>query len=165
MIRRLLAASLVPLLGLLLSLAPAAHAQVGLAGRTTSPIQEQLAGATTVTCSFTTQAAGDWDGSETSAEVSPIELELGFTNVNTDEGTASAGSDFGDAYIIVNYTNDYLHFMQVFRSGPIYTTTVLAVEGEDDRLLAVHTRHEFTAVALPGYTSRPEMSIGSCTVD
>lgn len=158
-------ASLLLLLGLPLALAAPASAQVGLAGRTVSPIQEQLAEATTLDCHFTTQALGDWDGSETSVEASPIEFDVGFTNVNTDEGTADAGTDFGDAYIVVNYTNDYLHLMQIFRAGPLYTTTVLAIEGEDDRLLAIHTRHEYTLISLPGFTSRPEMYIGDCEVE
>ena len=158
-------AGLLTLAGLLLALATLAGAQVGLAGRTVSPIQERLATATTLDCRFTTQAMGDWDGSETSVEPSPVDLEVGFTNVNADEGTADAGTDFGDAFIVVNYTNDYLHLMQIFRAGPLYTTTVLAIEGDDNRMLAIHTRHEYTLVSLPGFTSRPEMYIGDCEVE
>jgi hypothetical protein len=30
------------------------------------------------------------------------------------------------------------------------------------RLQAVHTRHEYTAVSLPGFTSRPEQYYGDC---
>jgi hypothetical protein len=162
---RLSVASLLLLVGLLLFSTTPASAQVGLAGRTVSPIQERLAGATTLDCRFTTMAMGDWDGAETSIESTPIDLDVGFTNVNADEGTAEASTDFGDAFIVVNYTNDYLHFMQIYRAGPLYTTTVLAVEGEDDRLLAVHTRHEYTQVSLPGFTSRPEMYVGDCALD
>jgi hypothetical protein len=28
--------------------------------------------------------------------------------------------------------------------------------------MAVHTRHEYTDISLPGFTSRPEMYIGDC---
>jgi uncharacterized protein YjbI with pentapeptide repeats len=44
----------------------------------------------------------------------------------------------------------------------LHTTTVLAREARDGRLLAVHTRHEYTDVRLPGFTSRPEMYIRDC---
>ncbi len=164
MIKRLLTGFLT-LTGLLPLLAAPAAAQVGLPGRAITPLQEQLAAATEVDCTFTTMVTGDWDGAETLVETMPTELEVTFTNVSTDEGTADAGTDFGPAFIVVNFTNDYLHFVQMFRAGPLYTTTVMAVEGEDDRLLAAHTRHEYTLVSLPGFTSRPEMYIGSCVVE
>jgi len=31
------------------------------------------------------------------------------------------------------------------------------------KLRAVHTRHEYTEVSLPGFTSRPEQYYGDCT--
>ena len=107
----------------------------------------------------------DWDGSDTSFEVQPADLDVSFNNVNPDEGTADAGTSFGDALIVVRYANDYLHLLQMFRTGPLYVTTVLAIENDDDRFLAVHTRHEYTSLALPGFTARPEMYIGDCEVD
>ena len=33
----------------------------------------------------------------------------------------------------------------------------------DGKLRAVHTRHEYTEVSLPGFTSRPEQYYGDCT--
>ena len=67
-------------------------------------------------------------------------------------------------FIVVRQANDYLHFMQMYGSGPLHTTTILAREAQDGRLMAVHTRHEYTDVAIPGFTSRPEMYIGDCEV-
>jgi hypothetical protein len=151
-------ADLLPLLGLLFALPVSAEAQNRV-------LQEQLATAASLDCRFTTQALGDWNDNETSVEAIPVELDVSFSNVNADEGTADAGSDFGPAFIVVRYTNDYLHLVQMFSAGPLYTTTVLAVESEDNRLQAVHTRHEFTAFSLPGFTSRPEMYIGDCSVN
>ena len=37
--------------------------------------------------------------------------------------------------------------------------------GQEGRWLAVHTRHEYTDVSLPGYTSRPEQYYGSCAIE
>ena len=57
-----------------------------------------------------------------------------------------------------------LHFVQVFSDGPLYTTTILAQQTKEGRLLAVHTRHEYADVTLPGFTSSPEMYMGDCAV-
>jgi hypothetical protein len=54
--------------------------------------------------------------------------------------------------------------MQMHDVGPLYTTTVVARETTEGRLMAVHTRHEYTDVRLPGYTSRPEMYLGDCAL-
>jgi hypothetical protein len=146
------------LLALLLAPAFPAHAQL-------TPLQEALSRTTAIDCRFTAHVMSDWDGGTAIAEAMETDFELSFTNVNADEGTADAGTDFGDAFINVRYTNEYLHFVQFFRAGPLYVTTVMAIESEDDRLLAVHTRHEYTAVALPGFTSRPEMYVGDCAIE
>ena len=89
---------------------------------------------------------------------------ISFTNVNVEEGTADAESAFGGGFIVVRQSNDYLHLMQMHGSGPLYTTTVLARETKEGRMMAIHTRHEYTDVRLPGFTSRPEMYLGECTV-
>jgi hypothetical protein len=53
--------------------------------------------------------------------------------------------------------------MQVFRTGPLYTTTVFDKD-TDGRLKAVHSRHEYFAVPLAGATSSPEQYYGECEV-
>ena len=55
--------------------------------------------------------------------------------------------------------------MQSFRNGPLYVTTVIGRPAGAGKWLAVHTRHEYTDVSLPGYTSRPEQYYGSCTLE
>jgi hypothetical protein len=145
------------LTGLLLLLGAAAHAQRG-------PLQQRLSTATSVTCSFSLVNTGTWNKGTPEATSGPVKLTVAFTNVNVDEGTADQQSTFGGSFIVVRQANDYLHFMQMYGSGPLHTTTILAREGKDGRLLAVHTRHEFTDVAIPGFTSRPEMYLGDCEV-
>ena len=55
--------------------------------------------------------------------------------------------------------------MQSFREGPVYVTTIFPEETRNASLQAVHTRHEFTKVSLPGFTSRPEQYVGECVVE
>jgi hypothetical protein len=127
-------------------------------------LQRRLAGTTTLNCTFSVMATGTWKAGVPGAEVTSAQIDVTFANVNVDEGTADADSRFGTSYIVVRYLNDYLHLMQVQSAGPLYTTTVLARETRDGRLMAVHTRHEYTDVRLPGFTSRPEMYLGDCAV-
>ena len=144
--------------GLLMLVATAAtHAQ-------RSPLQQRLSTATKVSCSFSVLGTGTWNKGTPAITSAPVKLSVAFTNVNVDEGTADAKSTFGESFIVVRQANDYLHFMQMYGSGPLHTTTILAREAQDGRLMAVHTRHEYTDVAIPGFTSRPEMYIGDCEV-
>lgn len=139
------------------TLAGSASAQTGL--------QQRLAKATTLDCTFSVVARGNWKTGAPTADVTPATVTVAFKNVNVDEGTADLdGKLGGSSLIVVRYSNDYLHLMQSQGDGPLYTTTVFAREAKDGRLMAVHTRHEYTQVSLPGFTSRPEMYLGDCAV-
>ena len=127
-------------------------------------LQQRLADAKAVACSFTLVTTSTWTNGVPSAATTPVKRTVGFKNINVDEGSADAEGDFGDSFIVVRQAGDYLHLMQSFRSGPLHTTTVFAREAPGGRFIAVHTRHEFTDVALPGFTSRPEMYVGDCAV-
>ena len=128
------------------------------------PLQQRLAKAARLECNFSALATANWDESTASATVAPTEFEISFFDVNVDEGTAEADSRFGPSFIVVRYSNAYLHLMQMFDAGPLYVTTILARETADGRMMAVHTRHEYTPTSLPGFTSRPEMYVGDCAV-
>jgi hypothetical protein len=127
-------------------------------------LQRRLAAATRVECHFTALATGTWDGGTPSAKVTETDLDTAFFDINVDEGTAEAESPFGASLIIVRYAEGYLHLMQMAYAGPLHVTTILARETKNGRLMAVHTRHEYTPTSLPGYTSRPEMYIGDCAI-
>jgi hypothetical protein len=137
---------------------------VGAAGGQIGPLQQRLARATTLTCSFSALATGTWTSGTPEATVGTSTFSITFTEIDADDGTAEASGRFGGVPVVVRYVNDYLHLMQMHSAGPLYTTTVLARESREGRLMAVHTRHEFTEVSVPGFTSRPEMYIGDCEI-
>jgi hypothetical protein len=125
----------------------------------------RLAAVKTLTCTFPIVATGTWKDGAAEADTGKAALKVAFSNINTDEGTADLEGSFGGSFFIaVRHSTDYLHLMQMHGSGPLYTTTVLAKETKDGRMMAVHTRHEYTDVRLPGYTSRPEMYVGDCAL-
>ena len=127
--------------------------------------QGPLSKAKAVKCSFPIMAVGTWGKEKAEAQVKPSTLTLEFDNINTDEGTAELKSTYGGKYdIIVRYANGYLHFIQAFLDGPLYSTTILEKKTAGGKLKAMHSRHEHTDISLPGYTSSPEQYYGECEV-
>lgn len=137
---------------------------IGDASAQARDLQQRLSAATRIDCTFTAVATGTWEDDAASAAVEPVELEASFFDIRASEGTAEAEGPFGATFIVVRYARDYLHFLQMSDAGPLHLTTVLAQESADGRMKAVHTRHEYSPIELPGYTSRPEMYVGDCAV-
>jgi hypothetical protein len=137
------------------------------AGAQTASAQEpaeKLLNARAVNCTFTTMASGTWNGGAAVAETKASKFSLGFDQIDTDQGTARVIGAFGPSDIIVRFSAGTLHFVQAFREGPLYATTIFPQEPRDGKLKAVHTRHEYTEVRLPGFTSRPEQYYGECEI-
>ena len=128
-------------------------------------LQTRLKNAKRLDCNFSKLATGTWQAGAAKERVSAVEVEVKFQDIDVDGGTAEADSDFGKSFIVVRYSHGYLHLMQISDAGPLRVTTVFAVESSKGRMKAVQTRHAYTAVQLPGYTSRPEMYVGDCGVE
>jgi hypothetical protein len=137
----------------------AAHAALAQGG-----LDRRLAAAKRLECSFSTLATGTWDKNVPAIGVTPVELKANFFDINVDEGTAEAESEFGASFISVRYTQGYLHIMQMSDAGPLYLTSVIARAAGEGKLMAVHTRIEYSPTIIPGFTSRPEMYLGTCTI-
>ncbi len=139
-----------------------AHAQT--ASGQSRDLQRRLAAATRLTCTFSTLATGNWDNTTAapSIAVTPAEVEVRFFNINIDEGTADTDSGFGAAFISVRYSQGYLHLLQMSDAGPLYITTVLAQAAPNNRFKATQARFEYSPTVIPGFTSRPELYVGTC---
>ena len=127
--------------------------------------QQRLAEATTATCTFPLVAKGTWVSAQPSAAVEAATLTFRFEAIDTEDATAEAVGRFGASHIITRLSGQYLHFMQVFQAGPLYTTTVFNRDIGEGKFMAVHTRHEYTEVDLPGFTSNPEQYYGECEIE
>jgi hypothetical protein len=125
----------------------------------------------TVSCTFTQMAVVDWgrDGTPM-VKLQPAMLKLGYSDVNTDDGSAdvvgttAASGNTAELPIVVRYVTGYLHFMQVGYQGNLYTTTLFDQPIRPGVMKAVHSRHVWESVALPGYSSRPETYYGQCEI-
>jgi hypothetical protein len=123
-----------------------------------------LANAGALDCRFTSVATGTWKDGIADSSVKLASLTVGYRSIDTDESTAESIVSGAKSHITVRLAGNYLHLMQTEPFGALYVTTVFATETVKGRLQAVHTRHEFTPVSLPGLTSRPEMYVGDCAV-
>jgi hypothetical protein len=143
------------------SLAVGILASVGV----TDAAQSRIASARTLRCSFPRHAVGSWgkDGAP-DATMQSTPLVLRFDSIDPDSGTAQLRSGTVGSEVTVRLAEGYLHLMQSFRTGPLYITTVFDVGDKSGTLKAVHSRHEYFAVPLPGATSSPEQYYGDCEI-
>lgn len=144
---------------------------LALAGPAATEIlaQSRIAGAKSLRCSFPRNATGTWtkDGVPEANLRSTALLVLRFDSIEPDSGTAQLRNGSVGTEVTARLAEGYLHFMQAFRTGPLYTTTVFDVGDKGDtsgKLKAVHSRHEYFSVPLPGATSSPEQYYGECEI-
>ena len=142
------------------------------APRAQAPAPASLADVQRLKCAFTHKAVGTWQKDLVPAiELAPATLSMVFDAIDTQDGTANVidvtAPDAGAPHITVRLLADNLHFLAMNISGSVYLTSVFA--DRDSRagqnFKAVHTRHEFTATRLSGWTSRPEQYYGQCEVE
>jgi hypothetical protein len=141
----------------------AAIAAAASRGSAQTPAQ-RLEHPSAVSCTFSTLATGSWVSGQPKVDIKPARLSVAFTAVNVDDGSAEVVNGTGTEDIVVRLAEGNLHFVQSFRQGPIYVTSIWPKETRDGRLQAVHTRHEYTAVSVPGFTSQPEQYYGDCEI-
>jgi hypothetical protein len=144
-----------------------ALALVVVSGRGAFPVEAQagLAAVQGLRCTFPTGVAARWDaGGAPQAALRSASLVLRFESIDADAGTAQLRTGAVGTEVTTRLAEGYLHFMQAFRTGPLYTTTVFEAGSNNGRFKAVHSRHEFFTTALPGATSSPEQYYGECQV-
>lgn len=127
--------------------------------------QGRIATAKSLRCRFSLSATGRWesDGAPKSA-LGQAKLTLLFDAIDADDGTAQLRNGTVSSDVVARQSGSYLHFMQVFKTGAMYTTTVFDQETTRGAFKAVHSRHESFTVPLPGATSTPEQYYGECQI-
>jgi hypothetical protein len=127
--------------------------------------QPKIAGAKSLRCTFPRVSTGTWkrDGVP-EATIKPASLVLRFEAIDTETGIAQLRNGSVSTDVTVRLAEGYLHFMQAFRTGPLYTTTVFEAGANGDKFKAVHSRHEYFSVPLPDATSTPEQYYGECEI-
>jgi hypothetical protein len=126
--------------------------------------QARIVGAKSIRCTFPRMSNGAWNKGVAEASVKPASLVLRFEEIDTDTGIAQLRNGSVGSDVTVRLAEGYLHFMQAFRTGPLYTTTVFEAGATGNKFKAVHSRHEYFSTPLPDATSSPEQYYGECEV-
>jgi hypothetical protein len=133
--------------------------------RSSARAQGKAAAAKSLRCEFALSSVATWNAAgAAAAAVKPSKLVLRFESINPDEGTAELKDGTVASGITVQMAAKNLHFIQSFRSGPLYVTTVFDQENPNGTYKAVHSRHEFFKTPLEGSTSSPEQYYGECRI-
>ncbi len=146
-------------------LATAATAVAILGGHPYAVLSSQttLAEVKSLRCTFPRQTTGSWTKGDTpESAVRQSSLVLRFESIDTETGTAVLRNGAMTTEVTARLSEGYLHLMQAFRTGPLYTTTVFEAGAAGRVFKAVHSRHELFATPLPGATSSPEQYYGTC---
>ena len=124
----------------------------------------RLASVTRLRCTFKQGAVGGWPkGGAANAAVRPTTLMLRLEGIDIEAGSAVVRTGAMTTEITAKQTGGYLHFMQTFKGGALYTTTVF--DSPNGAFKAVHSRHEYFTVPVPGATSSPEQYYGECLAE
>jgi hypothetical protein len=111
-------------------------------------------------CRFSIYASGSWTKTqEPQAQVrQPETLQLEIDEIDTDTGSGRVTGTAGPADVTALLTISSLHFMERSVTGTLNVTTVFAGEPDAKTFRAVHTRHDYLPMNLPGYQSEPSVS-------
>jgi hypothetical protein len=70
----------------------------------------------------------------------------------------------GAVHVTALLTVSSLHFMERTVAGTLNITTIFAPDGGSGKLRAVHSRHSYLQMSIPGFVSEPSVSqnYGTC---
>jgi hypothetical protein len=119
-----------------------------------------LAQVKSLKCRFAIYASGSWSKTqEASAQVrQPESLSLEIDEIDTDSGSGRVTGTAGPADVTALLTISSLHFMERSVTGTLNVTTVFSGDAGAKSFRAVHTRHDYLPMSLPGYESAPSVS-------
>ena len=94
------------------------------------------------------------------------QFTLDIDEIDADSGTARVTGTSGPTHVTALLTISSLHFVERTVTGTLTITTVFASEGNVRTYRAVHSRHDYLPMSLPGYVSEPSVSqnYGECEV-
>jgi hypothetical protein len=137
----------------------------GHAGYAQSTDKNPLNSVKSFKCKFPVYAVGSWKNGEPKGEIRQTqEFTLDIDEIDTDSGTARVTGTSGPTHVIALLTISSLHFMERTVTGTLTITTVFSGEPGAKKFRAVHSRHDYLPMSLPGYVSEPSVSqnYGEC---
>jgi hypothetical protein len=110
-------------------------------------------------CTFPVYAVGSWKNGEPAAQIrQAAQFSLTIDEIDTDSGSGRVTGTAGPVEVTALLTVSSLHFMERSVTGTLNITTVFVSEGGAKRFRAVHSRHDYLPMSIPGFQSEPTVS-------
>jgi hypothetical protein len=110
-------------------------------------------------CSFPVYSVGAWKSGEPQAQIKQADqFTLTIDQIDTDSGSARVTGTSGPVEVTALLTVSSLHFMERTVTGTLNITTIFVSEGATKRFRAVHSRHDYLPMSIPGFTSEPTVT-------
>ena len=131
-----------------------------------SPDANALARIKSLKCVFPVYTSGTWKNGEPQALAKTGMLSIQIDAIDVQDGSARFVGVGEAAHIVVQLSGWSLHFLETGNTGSVNVTTVFAQETRGKKLKAVHSRHDYLQMSLPGFVSEPTVSqyYGECEV-
>ena len=102
---------------------------------------------------------GSWKGGVPASQIKQAEqFSLTIDEIDTDSGSGRVTGTSGPIEVTALLTVSSLHFMERTVTGTLNVTTIFVSEGGAKRFRAVHSRHDYLPMSIPGYVSEPTVS-------
>jgi len=127
--------------------------------------QNPLASVKRLACRFPVASSGSWKNGAPAAQIRQgQEFSLEIDEIDADGGEARVTTASGPVHVTALLTISSLHFMERSVTGTLNVTTVFAADPGARRFRAVHSRHDYLPMSLPGFVSEPSVSqsYGEC---
>ena len=94
----------------------------------------------------------------------PEQLTLEVDEIDTDSGSGRVTGTSGPADVVSLLTVSSLHFMERSVTGTFNITTIFVGEPDAKTFRAVHSRHDYLPMSIPGFASEPSVTqhYGTC---
>ena len=116
-------------------------------------------------CTFPVYAVGSWKNGAAQAQIKQAEqFSLSIDEIDTDSGSGRVNGTSGPVEVTALLTVSSLHFMERSVTGTLNITTVFVSEAGAKKFRAVHSRHDYLPMSIPGFVSEPTVSqnYGTC---
>ena len=126
----------------------------------------QLAKVKSLKCVFEAYATGTWKNGEPQAQAKTGQLSIQIESIDVQDGSARFVGVGESAHIVVQLSGWSLHFLETGNTGSLNVTTVFSQKSRGAKLRAVHSRHDYLEMSMPGFVSEPTVSqyYGECEV-
>jgi len=120
----------------------------------------------TLKCVFPVYASGSWKNGEPQAQSKTGQLSIQIDSIDVQDGSARFVGAGEAAHINVQLSGWSLHFLETGNTGSVNITTVFSQESRAKKIKAVHSRHDYLQMSLPGFVSEPTVTqyYGECEV-